>query len=80
MTEKFRQATYQEIGYVLGISRQAVGYKMQGRGEFTLSELAKLYEAYGISMWELQSEIEMASRKYKRRKEKGLWQTYKAKR
>lgn len=80
MTEKFRQATYQEIGYVLGISRQAVGYKMQGRGEFTLSELAKLYEAYGISMWELQDEIECASRKYRRRKEKGLWQTYKAKR
>lgn len=79
MTEKFRQATYQEIGSVLGISRQAVGYKMQGRGEFTLSELAKLYDEYGISMWELQSEIEYATRKYHRRKEKGLWQTYKNK-
>ena len=74
MTEKFRQATYKEIGHVLGISRQAVGYKMQGRGEFTLTELAILYEEYGISMWELQTEIECASRKYKRRKEKGLWQ------
>lgn len=77
MTEKFRQATYQEIGSVLGISRQAVGYKMQSRGEFTLSELAKLYEEYGISMWELQDEIESATRKYKRRKEKGLWQNQK---
>ena len=72
MTEKFRQATYKEIGSVLGISRQAVGYKMQSRGEFTLSELAKLYEEYGISMWEIQEEIECATRKYKRRKEKGL--------
>ena len=77
MKEKFRQATYQEIGSVLGISRQAVGYKMQSRGEFTLSELAKLYEEYGISMWELQDEIECATRKYKRRKEKGLWQNQK---
>ena len=77
MTEKFRQATYQEIGYVLGISRQAVGYKMQGRGEFTLSELAKLYDYYGISMWELQDEIEIATRKYKKRKEQGLWKNQK---
>lgn len=77
MTEKFRQATYQEIGYVLGISRQAVGYKMQGRGEFTLSEFAKLYDYYGISMWELQDEIEIATRKYKKRKEQGLWQNKK---
>lgn len=77
MTEKFRQATYQEIGYVLGISRQAVGYKMQGRCEFTLTELAKLYDYYGISMWELQDEIEIATRKYKKRKEKGLWQKQK---
>ena len=77
MTEKFRQATYQEIGCVLGISRQAVGYKMQSRGEFTLSELAKLYDYYGISMWELQDEIEIATRKYKKRKEQGLWQNQK---
>ena len=77
MTEKFRQATYKEIGYVLGISRQAVGYKMQGRGEFTLSELAKLYDFYGISMWELQDEIEIAKRKYRKRKEQGLWQNQK---
>lgn len=61
MTEKFRQATYKELGYVLGISRQAVAYKMQSRGEFTLSELAKLYDEYGISMWELQNEIEIAT-------------------
>ena len=77
MTEKFRQATYKELGYVLGISRQAVAYKMQSRGEFTLSELAKLYNEYGISMYELQEEIKIATRKYKRRKEKGLWQTKK---
>lgn len=77
MTEKFRQATYKELGYVLGISRQAVAYKMQSRGEFTLSELAKLYDEYGISMWELQEEIEIATRKYKRRKENGLWQSNK---
>ena len=75
MTEKFRQATYKELGYVLGISRQAVAYKMQSRGEFTLSELAKLYDEYGISMWELQDEIAIATEKYRKRKEKGLWQT-----
>ena len=77
MTEKFRQATYQELGYVLGISRQAVAYKMQSRGEFTLSELAKLYDEYGISMWELQGEIEIATEKYKKRKEHGLWKRQK---
>ena len=75
MTEKFRQATYKELGYVLGISRQAVAYKMQSRGEFTLSELAKLYDEYGISMWELQEEIKIATEKYRKRKEKGLWHT-----
>lgn len=75
MTEKFRQATYKELGCVLGISRQAVAYKMQSRGEFTLSELAKLYDEYGISMWELQNEIAIATEKYRKRKEKGLWQT-----
>lgn len=77
MTEKFRQATYKELGCVLGISRQAVAYKMQSRGEFTLSELAKLYDEYGISMWELQTEIEIATEKYRKRKSKGLWQTNK---
>ena len=77
MTEKFRQATYKELGYVLGISRQAVAYKMQSRGEFTLSEIAKLYDEYGISMWELQDEIEIATRKYRKRKEQGLWQNQK---
>lgn len=77
MTEKFRQATYKELGYVLGISRQAVAYKMQSRGEFTLSELARLYDEYGISMWELQDEIKIATEKYRKRKEKGLWQTKK---
>lgn len=75
MTEKFRQATYTELGYVLGISRQAVAYKMQSRGEFTLSELVKLYDEYGISMCELQEEIKIATEKYRKRKEKGLWQT-----
>lgn len=77
MTEKFRQATYKELGYVLGISRQAVAYKMQSKGEFTLSELAKLYDEYGISMFELKDEIEIATEKYRKRKEKGLWQTNK---
>lgn len=77
MTEKFRQATYKELGYVLGISRQAVAYKMQSRGEFTLSELAKLYDEYGISMWELQGEIEIATEKYRKRKDRGLWQSNK---
>lgn len=77
MTEKFRQATYTELGNVLNISRQAVAYKMQSRGEFTLSELVKLYDEYGISMYELQDEIAIATRKYKRRKEKGLWKKQK---
>lgn len=74
MTEKFRQATYKDLGSVLGISRQAVAYKMQSRGEFTLSEVAKLYDEYGISIWELMDEIKIASEKYRKRKEKGLWQ------
>ena len=74
MTEKFRQATYEDIGSVLGISRQAVAYKMQSRGEFTLSEVVKLYDEYGISIWELMDEIKIASEKYRKRKEKGLWQ------
>ena len=74
MTEKFRQATYKDLGSVLGISRQAVAYKMQSRGEFTLSEVVKLYDEYGISMWELMDEIKIASEKYRKRKEKGLWQ------
>lgn len=77
MTEKFRQATYKELGYVLGISRQAVAYKMQSRGEFTLSEVAKLYDEYGISMWELQDEIDIATEKYRKRKDRGLWQSNK---
>lgn len=74
MTEKFRQATYEDLGSVLGISRQAVAYKMQSRGEFTLSEVVKLYDEYGISIWELMDEIKIASEKYRKRKEKGLWQ------
>lgn len=75
MREKFRQATYEDLGSVLGISRQAVAYKMQSRGEFTLSEVTKLYDEYGISIWELKKEIEIATEKYRKRKERGLWQT-----
>lgn len=73
----FRSATYSEIALVLGISRQAVGKKLNGNSEFTLNEVLKLYDVYGITMWDLKDVIEETTEAYKRRKEAGLWQSKK---
>lgn len=73
----FRSATYAEIGYYLGITRQAVGAKMNGNSEFTLNEVLTLYDVYGITMWDLKNIIDERTETYKRRKEAGLWQRQK---
>lgn len=73
MENKLQYASYAEIASVLGISRQAVGYKMHGKGQFTMNELMRLYEEYGITMWELAEVIEQETKKYNLRKEAGLW-------
>lgn len=69
----FRSATYAEIGSYLGITRQAVGNKLHGNSEFTLNEVLKLYDVYGISMWDLKNIIEEETEVYRKRKEAGLW-------
>ena len=69
----FRGATYTEIASYLGITRQAVGNKMHGSSEFTLNEVLKLYDVYGITMWDLKQIIEEETEIYKKRKEAGLW-------
>lgn len=73
----FRSATYAEIGSYLGITRQAVGAKMNGNSEFTLNEVLTLYDVYGISMWDLKNIIDERAEVYKRKKEAGLWQRQK---
>ena len=69
----FRTATYAEIASYLGICRQAVGNKMHGTSDFTLDEVLKLYDAYGVSIWDLKSIIEEETLAYNRKKEAGLW-------
>lgn len=68
-----RSATYGEIASYLGISRQAVGNKMHGTSEFTLNEVLKLYDVYGITMWDLKDIVEEETQVYKERKKQGLW-------
>lgn len=70
----FRSATNAEIASFLGISRQSVGNKLHGNTEFTLNEVLKLYDAYGITMWELKDIIEERTEIYNKKKENGLWQ------
>lgn len=70
-----RNATYGEIASYLGITRQAVGNKMHGKTQFTLEEVLKLYDVYGVTMWELKDIIEEETRIYQDKKERGLWQT-----
>lgn len=70
-----RHATYGEIASYLGITRQAVGNKMHGKSQFTLDEVLKLYDIYGVTMWELRDIIEEETRIYINKKERGLWQT-----
>ena len=69
-----RSATYEEIACWLGISRQAVGNKMHGNSEFTLNEILKLYDIYGVTIWDLKDIIEEETQVYKKKKERGLWQ------
>lgn len=76
-SDNFRNATYKEIGICLGISRQSVGNKMHGSSEFTLDEVLKLYEVYGITIWELKEIIDEQTKIYKKKKEYGLWKTQK---
>lgn len=70
-----RYATYGEIASYLGITRQAVGNKMHGKSQFTLDEVLKLYDVYGVTIWELKDIIEEETRIYQDKKERGLWQT-----
>lgn len=69
----FRSATNAEIASYLGITRQAVGNKLHGNSEFTLNEVLKLYDVYGITMWDLKNIIEEETEIYRKRKEAGLW-------
>ena len=73
----FRTATYAEIACYLGISRQAVGNKMHGSSDFTLDEVLKLYDVYGVTIWDLKRIIEEETLAYNRKKEQGLWQRQK---
>lgn len=72
-----RSATNAEIASYLGITRQAVGNKLHGNSEFTLNEVLKLYDVYGITMWDLKNIIEEETEVYRKRKEAGLWQRQK---
>lgn len=72
-----RYATYGEIAGYLGITRQAVGNKMHGKSQFTLDEVVKLYDVYGVTMWELRDIIEEETRIYQDKKERGLWKNQK---
>lgn len=73
----FRSATNAEIASYLGITRQAVGNKLHGRSEFTLNEVLKLYDVYGITMWDLKNIIEEETEVFRKRKEAGLWKRQK---
>lgn len=75
MSNRIRYATYGEIASYLGITRQAVGNKFHGKSQFTLEEVLKLYDVYGVTMWELRDIIEEETKIYQDKKERGLWQT-----
>lgn len=77
MSNRIRYATYGEIACYLGITRQAVGNKMHGKSQFTLEEFLKLYDVYGVTMWELRDIIEEETKIYQDKKERGLWQNKK---
>lgn len=65
--------SYGEIAGWLGITRQAVANKMHGKSQFTLDEVIKLYDIYGVTIWELRDIIEEKTKIYQKKKEKGLW-------
>lgn len=73
----FRSATNAEIASYLGITRQAVGNKLHGNSEFTLNEVIKLYDVYGITMWDLKNIVEEKTELYMKKKEAGLWERQK---
>ena len=75
MSKRIRYATYSEIASYLGNTRQSVGNKMHGKSQFTLDEVLKLYDVYGVTMWELKDIIEEKTKIYQDKKERGLWQT-----
>ena len=75
MSNRIRYATYSEIASYLSITRQAVGNKMHGKSQFTLEEVLKLYDVYGVTMWELRDIIEEETKIYQDKKGRGLWQT-----
>ena len=70
-----RYASYGEIASFLGLSRQAVGNKLHGKSQFTMDEVIKLYDIYGVTIWELRDIIEEKTKIYQDKKERGLWQT-----
>lgn len=72
-----RYATFGEIASYLGITRQAVGNKMHGKSQFTLDEVLKLYDVYGVTLWELRDIIKEETRIYHDKKERGLWKNQK---
>ena len=74
MSNRIRYATYGEIAGYLGITRQAVGNKFHGKSQFTLEEVLKLYDVYGVTMWELRDIIEEETKIYHDKKGRGLWQ------
>lgn len=65
--------SYSEIAGWLGITRQAVANKMHGKSQFTLDEVIKLYDIYGVTIWELRDIIEEKTKIYQKKKEKRLW-------
>ena len=77
MSNRIRYATYGEIASYLGITRQAVGNKFHGKSQFTLEEVLKLYDVYGVTMWELRDIIEEETKIYNEKKERGLWKNQK---
>ena len=76
-TTRLMFTSYGEIGGWLGISRQAVANKMHGKSQFTLEEVIKLYDIYGVTIWELRDVIEEKTKIYQDKKERGLWQNQK---
>ena len=70
-----RYASYGEIAGYLGITRQAVANKMHGKSQFTMEEVIKLYDVYGVTIWELKDIIEVKTKIYQDKKGRGLWQT-----
>lgn len=76
-SSNLRYATYSEIASYLGITRQAVGNKMHGKSQFTLEEVLKLYDVYGVTIWELKDIIEEETKIYQDKKGRGLWKKQK---